>query len=58
MEQSQAIVRGGRARLAGRPITTNPYDQETPSWHAWRKGWERARSRSAPAPRPERVKDR
>jgi hypothetical protein len=50
MEQSLVIARGERARRAGRPITANPYEQDTPAWHAWRKGWERRPGRAAPAP--------
>jgi hypothetical protein len=47
----QAIDRGGRARATGRPITANPFEPETPSWHAWRTGWNReARAQRGSAP--------
>jgi hypothetical protein len=42
MEHSAAISRGARARALGRPITANPFPEDTASWHAWRNGWQRA----------------
>jgi hypothetical protein len=55
----QAIDRGIRARAAGRPITANPFELDTPSWHGWRMGWNRQSrvQRRAPAS-PVRVEDR
>lgn len=51
---TDAMGQGERACAAARPITANPFEQDTPSWHRWRRGWERARraavgARSRPA---------